>query len=513
MANVDTLRDKIAAVSDSVRRRTGMTNDISLDDLPSYIRGISGKLDHVEVASIISDGKSWINTNICPNANYSIEMRFRMTQCIEGQYDNLFGCRYSYTNSYGTTTGRDSYAAWFDAFDDCILWFGISSGRNNDRLFYDATDHTKYNTMDTFKTLRLINGIIYINNEMLKSFGTSNGKHQFSYPLYLMSCNADDILSENSVDNAHMEMLYCKLWDDDGELILDLVPVLKSNGVVCLYNKVNSSYLYNQGTGTFRCTMSSVSTVTYHIDGDTYTEDCSYGYSCLNPTSFEIPEKEGYTFLGWAESENSDAALDSLQATVNNIHLYAVWEESEPSYDAEDVYIINPYGTSQDTIYLQTDGTPNGVYNIYGDTGMIMSRRIDDPTSEFIYSLGFAYDKQGGSYLTSPIDCLNYRSLTVQYVTYDAGYENYMAEIFLASHIDEYGENMTIDYINTISVAKDGYTPSSYTFTKDLSSDEWQTVTIDVTDIDRFYLGFRVWGNMYIGAVMLTNIVDDDEEV
>ena len=37
----------------------------------------------------------------------------------------------------------------------------------------------------------------------------------------------------------------------DGKLIIDLIPVLDENNVACMYDKANSKFLYNSGTGTF----------------------------------------------------------------------------------------------------------------------------------------------------------------------------------------------------------------------------------------------------------------------
>lgn len=46
-------------------------------------------------------------------------------------------------------------------------------------------------------------------------------------------------------------LYYSKIWDANGNLVRDLIPVLDDNDVPCLYDKINKQLYYNQGSGQF----------------------------------------------------------------------------------------------------------------------------------------------------------------------------------------------------------------------------------------------------------------------
>lgn len=597
MANVDILRDKIAAVSDSVRRRTGMTNDISLDDLPSYIRGISGSVGHMEVASIISDGRSWINTNICPNANYTIEMRCRLTECVEGVYDQFFGCRKTVDSS--VHTGIIDMA--FGNTADGILSVYLSDGYLAEKQYYmpeyDNHPGTKSTYMD-FRTYKIDKGVFSVDGETWHTFTvTDTNTERYPYPLYLMTCNINDEALDNNL--AYMEMTYCKMWDDDGELILDLVPVLKSNGVVCLYNKVNSSYLYNQGTGTFRYTMKTNNSVTYHVDADTsYEEELVYGDNCLNPTSFEIPTKEGYTFLGWTTTGYD--VLTELNMGVEAIDLYAVYSADIPviymrdmddttgqteetvtatysaagtisttftlprctftkenyahdgwvcsidgaTYKAGDefmyegdateisfypvwmysIYLLDPNGTTFNTIFFNSDGSNLTVH------GQMGTHTYEDGNLNYALQVGMSETINNYIYFNEPIYIRNYTKFRVRFlwVNINRGYNNALCNISSAQVYDSSGYIIKGNGYANPNLAQSQYTKDYYkeltgnpnwninTALNDANDLAWQTWEYDLTKItaqgkDHFYLGFNAYGAFYIGEVqLLAPVVETD---
>jgi len=46
---------------------------------------------------------------------------------------------------------------------------------------------------------------------------------------------------------------YLKMWDTNGNLIREFIPVLDWNDRPCMYDKVSDNLFYNQGTGEFNC--------------------------------------------------------------------------------------------------------------------------------------------------------------------------------------------------------------------------------------------------------------------
>lgn len=64
------------------------------------------------------------------------------------------------------------------------------------------------------------------------------------YSLYLMACHG-----QNGAANISKGYIYsCQIWEND-ELVRNLIPVKRSDGVICFYDKVNDTYYLNAGTG------------------------------------------------------------------------------------------------------------------------------------------------------------------------------------------------------------------------------------------------------------------------
>lgn len=85
---------------------------------------------------------------------------------------------------------------------------------------------------------------------------TSNGKNyeytltrhpNCTYNIYLFALNSNGsmIASYNGMK------LYEWKYYQNGVLKQSLIPVLDSNSVPCLYDKINGTFIYNAGTGTF----------------------------------------------------------------------------------------------------------------------------------------------------------------------------------------------------------------------------------------------------------------------
>jgi hypothetical protein len=49
---------------------------------------------------------------------------------------------------------------------------------------------------------------------------------------------------------AAFKLYSAKIWDED-TLVRDFIPVLDSNGVACMYDKISNTFFYNNGTGDF----------------------------------------------------------------------------------------------------------------------------------------------------------------------------------------------------------------------------------------------------------------------
>lgn len=47
------------------------------------------------------------------------------------------------------------------------------------------------------------------------------------------------------------KIYYAQIYSGD-TLVADMIPVKKSDGTLCLYDKVRKKYIYNAGTGTLK---------------------------------------------------------------------------------------------------------------------------------------------------------------------------------------------------------------------------------------------------------------------
>lgn len=195
---------------------------------------------HVEIPSIVTDGLSYINTYICPNPNYTIEMEFKISQIVENNWDFLFGCK------FGNTSG---IAARFDTGESGTLAVKRSYTYSTAREW--GVLNVTRNDFSDYRVFKLAKNEAYIDDALVYTFtGTTEVNEQhYAYPLYLFTVNDSNTTYLNN--SGYLDVKYVKLWDEKDNLVLDLIPVVKNDGTVCMYNKVNGGYYYNAGTGKF----------------------------------------------------------------------------------------------------------------------------------------------------------------------------------------------------------------------------------------------------------------------
>lgn len=197
---------------------------------------------HTVVDSIIGDSYSYIDTGIYINPNYSIEMKLKI-HTLTTNWDGLFGENYE---GYGCL-----YARW-ENYTDGILKIRRSIDYKTEGTWLTITGVTK-DTCQDYKVYKVSKNEFYIDNILVGSFDESSSKGYYPFPLYLFANNTNGI-SANMGDGGNCGMIDCKyvkIWNQKDELILSLIPVVKSNGIVCMYDEVNKKYYYNAGTGTF----------------------------------------------------------------------------------------------------------------------------------------------------------------------------------------------------------------------------------------------------------------------
>lgn len=189
---------------------------------------------YIELEYIESTGTQYIDTEICPNPNTIIEI------------DLSFSGTFSPSNGGGSIIGaRDTNERMSCNFGGATtqsrqMWFWI--GLNSTPVYsLGALPVESRNTL-AFQNGKARYGTRFTDTSSFKS-------NKVTLPLTLFGMNhAEGVLIFGYY---HMLVYCCKLYDGE-TLMRDFIPVMrKSDGEICLYDKVTQRFFTNQGTGEF----------------------------------------------------------------------------------------------------------------------------------------------------------------------------------------------------------------------------------------------------------------------
>lgn len=177
----------------------------------------STEVDHTELASLSLDGNCYFDTEILPDEKTNTKARWNLqsgTTYIAGARDDNYKIGYTCTDSIYAVRGTVSSAAknapfWADNW--IIEQTGASYKVGNTTVATDA--------IDSFK---------------------------LSSPYYLGNMSKNGAPAGTGVVG---KIYYAQIYSGD-TLVADMIPVKKSDGTLCLYDKVRKKYIYNAGTGT-----------------------------------------------------------------------------------------------------------------------------------------------------------------------------------------------------------------------------------------------------------------------
>lgn len=177
----------------------------------------STEVGHTELASLSLDGNCYFDTEIMPDQNTNTKAKWNLqsgTTYIAGARDDNYKIGYSCTDNVYVVRGTVSSAAKnapFWANDWIIEQTGASYKVGDTTVATDA--------IDSFK---------------------------LSSPYYLGNMSKNSTPSGTGVVG---KIYYAQIYSGD-TLVADMIPVKKSDGTLCLYDKVRKKYIYNDGTGT-----------------------------------------------------------------------------------------------------------------------------------------------------------------------------------------------------------------------------------------------------------------------
>lgn len=189
---------------------------------------LNTELEYIEANSV-----QYIDTGIKNSANIRVvscmafpsgETFYNGTEV--GGTNGRFKWGHNGGNQLGIGWGSNFYNYAVDTSKDSVANYHIFDLKQGSQIIKseDGTELAKYT------------------NTTLTKYATKN--------IYLFKLWIEASSNTWETQNGSARMKYCKIYNGD-TLIRDFVPFIDSNGVRCLYDKVNKTYYYNQGTGIF----------------------------------------------------------------------------------------------------------------------------------------------------------------------------------------------------------------------------------------------------------------------
>lgn len=201
---------------------------------------------YTELNCIIAHGTERINTGIVPNkTTYGIEAKFQLYNGIDYGITN-YDWNIVNAGSDSVDSDRYGFGGW-NASDDSEgnIQLGPIQGGGG---YYDGGVKTDFNQDYIWKYNYNGDQAFYVDNELRYS-DLPVGSYQYTHPWNIFTQTFDNS-GEAQYDRFFCgKLYYLKIWDGT-TLIRDYIPVLDSNNIPCLYDRVNETFNYNEGTGT-----------------------------------------------------------------------------------------------------------------------------------------------------------------------------------------------------------------------------------------------------------------------
>lgn len=244
------LTNKLSAIGNAIRKTTGKTALLTLDQMPKEIIGYTIPAEYTELTYIQSSGLSHIDSGVLPVNNCSCDIEFELTGIYENaSYSALVSCAdHRYLTHFRHTSGTKYHieTGWVNTFyssnqyintgEKQHLICSIGIYNNTDSSTYPYVRHCEALNIDTMKVQES-----YYRNlaekdadppNTLGIFARNNGSNSWSY-------------------HTGAKLYKLKLWAD-GELVRWFVPCKRNaDNVLGLYDVVNNQFYTNSGSGSF----------------------------------------------------------------------------------------------------------------------------------------------------------------------------------------------------------------------------------------------------------------------
>lgn len=216
-----------------------ITHEEYLEDVELARSILEDFIPYIELEYVKSTGTQYFNTGYYPNQNTKIIMEMETMGMASGQ---------TQFNAFGTTddtTGSASRFGWWTYFSGTSYFrYGVQSASRDSKI------NVSGDFINTKFTVSLDNSkaIIETQSQTLEYDVPTTDDFTLRYSLVLGGSKWDNGATLGNY-GANYKLYSCKIYEND-VLIHDWIPVInKLNNVVCLYDKINESFLYNSGTG------------------------------------------------------------------------------------------------------------------------------------------------------------------------------------------------------------------------------------------------------------------------
>lgn len=188
---------------------------------------------YTELEYIQSTGTQYIDTGFKPNNNSKVEINMyykKGTSSNVGMF--LYGAR-----NEGAVA---MFGCYIDASTDLSHGDRVEAryGTQNASRLSISNASRHYFIQDKNKFI--------IDNSTTQTLNTAT--FQTNYNMTIFAMNTGGTVGTYTLNGNRL--YYMRIYDN-GNLVRDFIPVLDSNNVPCLYDKVTKSFFYNAGTGTF----------------------------------------------------------------------------------------------------------------------------------------------------------------------------------------------------------------------------------------------------------------------
>lgn len=239
------LTDKLKAIADAIRGKTGSTDPLTLDEMPSAIEGISGggeikpdpSKEYQRIAYIESTTACRIDTDIFADNETGME--------LTAKYPTL-------ADRVAMGSRLDANATRFYApypLSSNSFYYGFNTGVSKST---GAVANRMYRSSLNFLNNRVATVKEEETNAMEFADVLTSTLSQHDAPIgifcYLRKDSAGEFYSGSSRDM----IFYGARISQGREIVREYIPCYrKSDGEIGLYEKYTDQFLTNQGTGTF----------------------------------------------------------------------------------------------------------------------------------------------------------------------------------------------------------------------------------------------------------------------